>query len=82
LPSIAVAQASDLLPSWNEGPAKTEIIDFVRATADMASPKFVPSEAGIATFDQDGTTCAEQPVYTQVMYCLDRIPALVEKSPN
>lgn len=82
LPSIALAQTSDPLPSWNEGPAKTAIIDFVKTTTDSGSSKFVPPEARIATFDQDGTTWVEQPMYAQVMYCLDRVPALVEKKPE
>jgi hypothetical protein len=82
LPHLALAQATDPLPSWNEGPAKTAIIEFVKATTDTAGPKFVPPEARIATFDQDGTTWVEQPVYTQVMYCLDRVPALAEKKPE
>ncbi len=77
------AQAQiDPLPSWNEGPAKTAIIEFVKATTDQANPKFVSPEARIATFDQDGTTWVEQPMYAQVMYCLSRVPALVEKKPE
>ncbi len=82
LPVLALAQATDPLPSWNEGPAKTAIIEFMKATTDTASPKFVPPEARTATFDQDGTTWVEQPMYTQVMYCLDRVPALAEKKPE
>jgi hypothetical protein len=82
LPALALAQATDPLPSWNEGPVKTAIIDFVKTTTDAANPKFVPPEARIATFDQDGTTWVEQPMYAQVMYCLDRVPALVEKKPE
>ena len=49
---------------------------------DAASPKFVPPEERIATFDQDGTLWVEHPIYTQVMYCLDRVPALVAKKPE
>ena len=68
----------DLLASWNDGSAKQAILDFVKATTDRASPKFVPPEERIATFDQDGTLWVEHPIYTQVMYCLDRVPAVVE----
>jgi hypothetical protein len=53
-----------------------------KVTTDRASPKFVPSEARIATFDQDGTTWVEHPMYTQVMYCLERVPAVVAKKPE
>ena len=77
------AQAqTDLLPSWNDGPAKQAIVDFVRATTDQSSPKFVPPEERIATFDQDGTLWVSHPMYTQVMYCLERVPALAEKKPE
>ena len=66
--------ARDPLPSWNEGPAKQAIVDFVRATTDKGSPKFVPPAERIATFDQDGTLWVEHPMYSQVMYCLERVP--------
>ncbi len=73
---------TDLLPSWNDGPAKQAIIQFVQETTDQASPKFVPPEERIATFDQDGTLWVEHPMYTQVMYCLDRVPAVVKAKPE
>ena len=70
------------LSSWNEGPAKQAIVDFVRVTTDRSSSTFVPSEERIATFDQDGTLWVEHPMYSQVMYCLDRVPAVVAKKPE
>src|SRR5262249_22992721 len=79
----AHAQAqTDVLPSWNDGPAKQAIIEFVQATTDQSSPTFVPPEARIATFDQDGTLWVEHPMYTQVLYCLERVPALVAQKPE
>ncbi len=77
----ALAQA-DPLPSWNEGPAKKAIVEFVQATTDKASPKFVSPEARIAAFDQDGTLWVSHPMYTQVIYCLERVPAVVAKKPE
>jgi len=74
--------ADDPLPSWNDGPAKTAILQFVQATTDRSDPKFVPPEERIATFDQDGTLWVEHPMYTQVVYCLDRAPAVVAKKPE
>jgi phosphoglycolate phosphatase-like HAD superfamily hydrolase len=68
--------ARDPLPSWNEGPAKQAIVDFVRATTDKGSTKFVPPAERIATFDQDGTLWVEYPMYSQVVYCLERVPVL------
>jgi haloacid dehalogenase-like hydrolase len=58
------------------------LVKLVKVTSDRASPKFVPPEARIATFDQDGTTWVEHPMYTQVMYCLERVPAVVAKKPE
>jgi len=70
------------LPSWNDGAAKQAILDFVRATTEQGSSKFVPPEQRIATFDQDGTLWVEHPIYSQVVYCLDRVPAVAEKDPK
>ena len=72
----------DPLPSWNDGPAKKAIVEFVQTTTTNGSPKFVPPAERVATFDQDGTLWVEQPMYSQVMYCLDRVPAVVEAKPE
>jgi phosphoglycolate phosphatase-like HAD superfamily hydrolase len=85
LPASAPAQlvtSSALLPSWNDGPAKQAIFDFVRATVDRGSPSYVPPEGRVAVFDQDGTLWVEHPMYTQVVYCLERVPAVVAKKPE
>jgi phosphoglycolate phosphatase-like HAD superfamily hydrolase len=85
LPESAPAQTApvrDLLPSWNDGAAKQAIFDFVRATIDRASPNYVFPEERIAVFDQDGTLWVEHPMYTQVVYCLERVPAVVAKRPE
>jgi len=76
------AQAADPLPSWNDGPAKQAIVEFVSATTDKSSPKFVPPEARIATFDQDGTTWVSHPIYTQAMFALDRVGVLAPQHPE
>jgi phosphoglycolate phosphatase-like HAD superfamily hydrolase len=73
---------SDPLPSWNDGPAKQAIVKFVHATTDAASPNFVPFAERIATFDQDGTLWVEHPIYTQLVYCFDRVPDLVNAKPE
>ncbi len=77
----ALAQ-TDPLPSWNDGAAKQAIVSFVKVTTDQASPKFVPLPQRIATFDQDGTLWVEKPMYSQVLYCLDRVPAVVKAKPE
>jgi phosphoglycolate phosphatase-like HAD superfamily hydrolase len=81
-PAQAQATPDAPLASWNDGTARQVVVDFVRATTDRASPRFVPPEDRIATFDQDGTLWVEHPVYSQVVYCLDRVPAVVEKNPK
>jgi len=75
-------QAQDPLPSWNDGAAKQAIVDFVKATTETGGANFVPPEERIATFDQDGTLWVEHPMYSQVMYCLHRVGALVKEKPE
>jgi phosphoserine phosphatase len=70
------------LASWNEGPAKGAILDFVRSTTDRSSKNFVAPEDRIATFDQDGTLWVEHPIYTQAMFALDRLHALAPLHPE
>jgi phosphoglycolate phosphatase-like HAD superfamily hydrolase len=87
LPSLlgsTSARADDTTPlvSWNEGPAKQAILDLIRATTDASSKTFVRPEERIATFDQDGTLWVEHPIYTQLIYCLDRVPVLAKENPK
>jgi phosphoglycolate phosphatase-like HAD superfamily hydrolase len=85
LPVSAPAQtaaAGGLLPSWNDGSAKQAIVDFVRTTTDRSSPSYVSPEDRIAVFDQDGTLWVEHPMYTQVVYGLERVPAAVARKPE
>ena len=64
--------AADPLPSWNDGPAKQAIIKMVAATTTAGSAEFVAAGDRFATFDQDGTLWVEHPIYTQVVFALDR----------
>lgn len=80
--SLQARAQTDPLPSWNDGAAKKAIVEFVQATTTRGSPKFVPPEERIATFDQDGTLWVEHPMYSQVMYILDRVPAVVKAKPE
>jgi phosphoserine phosphatase len=74
--------AATLLPSWNDGPAKTAIINFVRVATDLTSSDFIREEDRIATFDQDGTLWVEHPVVTQIAFALDRVVALAPQHPE
>jgi hypothetical protein len=82
LVSVPAGAQFDPLPSWNDGPAKQAIIEFVRVTTDQASPKFVPPEARLAAFDQDGTTWVSHPIYTQVVFAIDQVVALAPRYPK
>jgi phosphoglycolate phosphatase-like HAD superfamily hydrolase len=73
---------SDPLPSWNDGAAKQAILDFVARVTRDDGPDHVPTAARIAVFDNDGTLWAEQPVYVQAVFALDRIKALAPRHPE
>jgi phosphoglycolate phosphatase-like HAD superfamily hydrolase len=73
---------TDSLPSWNDGPAKRAILDFVARTTTAGSSDFVPVLERIATFDNDGTLWTEQPIYFQVAFAMDRVKALAPQHPE
>jgi phosphoglycolate phosphatase-like HAD superfamily hydrolase len=77
-----VTATDDPLPSWNDGAAKTNIVTFVEKVIKEGSADFVPPAQRIATFDNDGTLWAEQPIYFQVQFALDRVKALAPKHPE
>jgi len=82
LPTAALAQAEDPLPSWRAGAAKRAILDFVAAVSAEGGADFVPPAQRIAVFDNDGTLWVEQPVYTQFLFVLDRIRQLAPSRPD
>ena len=77
-----LAQASDPLSSWNDGPAKQAIIQFVQTVTEKSNPNYVAPEDRIATFDQDGTLWVEHPLYTQAIFELDRVKTLANEHPE
>jgi len=79
---VAAEQVTDPLPSWNEGPAKRAIFEFVAKVTRPGTPDFVPVPQRIATFDNDGTLWAEKPMYTQLLFALDRVKALAPQHPE
>ena len=76
------ARAADPLPSWQDTAPKQAIVAFVEKVTQPGSPDFVPVAKRIATFDNDGTLWAEQPVYFQVYFAFDRIKALAPQHPE
>src|SRR5277367_2805005 len=80
--SPAWARSGDPLPSWNAGKTKQSIVDFVEKVTRKGSPDYVPEDQRIATFDNDGTLWAEQPMYTQIFFALDRVKELAPQHPE
>ena len=78
--SSAGAQAPDPLPSWNDGAVKKSITDFVPRVTTPGGADFVPLDQRIATFDNDGTLWAEQPMYVQIAFAIDRVKALAREA--
>jgi len=79
----AHAQAqTDPLPSWSDGKAKQAIVAFVTKVTQEGTPDFVPPAERIATFDNDGTLWAEQPMYFQLLFALDRVKGLAPQHPE
>jgi hypothetical protein len=78
----STAYAADPLPSWNDGAAKKSILQFVAQVTQKGSAAFVPPAERIAVFDNDGTLWAEQPIYFQFMFMLDRVKALAPQHPE
>lgn len=70
------------LPSWRDGAAKKAIVQFVAKVTKDDGPDFVPPSDRIATFDNDGTLWAEQPLYFQLLFALDRVNALATQHPE
>jgi phosphoserine phosphatase len=76
------ARGADPLPSWKDTEPKRAIVAFVNKVTDQTSPDFLPSSERIATFDNDGTLWAEQPIYFQLFFAIDRVKALAAENPE
>jgi phosphoserine phosphatase len=80
--TVPLAAADDPLPSWHDGAAKRAIVDFVQRVTTPGGQDFVPAPERIATFDNDGTLWAEQPLYFQLFFTLDRVKVLAPQHPE
>ncbi len=80
--SASAGQASDLLPSWNDGEPRQAILDFLDAVVDPAGPSYVPPEDRIATFDVDGTLWSEVSYPPQAYFMLDYIRQQAQAHPE
>ena len=75
-------RAAEPLASWRDGQPKRALVDFVARVTTSGSPDFVPPAERIAVFDNDGTLWAEQPMYFQLLFALDRVRALAPLHPE
>src|SRR5712672_1792436 len=82
LPALAQTGATDPLPAWNDTGPKKAIVTFVERVTKRGSPELVPPAERIATFDNDGTLWAEQPIYFQLAFALDRVKVLAPQHPE
>lgn len=80
--SGAGSSQASALPSWNDGPARQAIVQFVADVTQEGSPSYVPPAERIAVFDNDGTLWAEQPLYFQFLYWLDVAKAAAPQHPE
>jgi len=84
LPAVAIARTTtdDPLPSWNDGPAKRSIIEFVHRVSDPASSSHVPATDRVVVFDNDGTLWPEEPLPFQAAFAVDRLRERVAAEPE
>lgn len=82
LSSTAAFAVGDPLPSWKDTATKQAILAFVGKVTNEGSPEYVPEPARIATFDNDGTLWAEQPMYFQAFFVFDRVKAMAADHPD
>ncbi len=82
LATVPLAAIADPLPSWTDSTSKQQIIDFVSAVSDPQNESYVTPSDRIAVFDNDGTLWAEQPVYFQFIFAMDRLAEIAEQDPS
>ncbi|SHK10474.1 Phosphoserine phosphatase [Rubritalea squalenifaciens DSM 18772] len=79
---VGILFGADPLPSWNDGPSKKAITDFVEKVTKDGSADFVKAEDRVAVFDNDGTLWSEQPLYFQAFFAMDRLKAMAPDHPE
>lgn len=82
LPAAPSFAQADPMPSWNDGPVKQAILDFVPRITAVGGSDFVPVPERIATFDNDGTLWTEQPYFFHVIFAVDRVRAMAAQHPE
>jgi phosphoglycolate phosphatase-like HAD superfamily hydrolase len=69
------------LATWNDGPAKRAIVDFVARVSDDGGPDHLPPVERVAVFDNDGTLWTEKPIITEIVFILKRLAAMAADDP-
>jgi phosphoserine phosphatase len=69
------------LESWNDGAAKSAIVDFVARVTKEGGREYVRPAERIATFDNDGTLWCEHPMQVQVFFLIDRVKQFAARDP-
>ena len=64
------------LPSWRPGPTRDAIVSFLEAAETL------PRSERVAAFDNDGTLWVEYPMYTQILFAMDRVKELAPQHPE
>src|SRR5262245_36959822 len=80
--TIPTLAQTDPLQSWNETPPKQAIVAFISKVTREGGAEYVPPPERIAVFDNDGTLWAEQPIYFQLQFVIDRVKALAPQHPE
>ena len=73
---------TDALPSWNDGPTKQSIVEFVARVTKDGGPDYVKPDDRVAVFDNDGTLWIEQPMYNQFVFAIDEVKAKANEHPE
>jgi phosphoglycolate phosphatase-like HAD superfamily hydrolase len=70
-----------MLQSWNDGPAKSAIMDFVARVTEEGGSDYVEPPARVAVFDNDGTLWPEKPLVIQLDFTVRRFRQQAENDP-
>ena len=73
--ALAEAAGEEPFSQWNpDAPSLMALVEYVEAVTDEDSPDYIPPADRIATFDMDGTLCAElNPTYLEYYLLARRI---------
>ncbi|TLU64647.1 haloacid dehalogenase-like hydrolase [Thalassotalea litorea] len=77
----ATILAQTELASWSDSQAKNRLMEYV-STVTTKGSSFVDTEQRVAVFDNDGTLWAEQPIYFQLVFAMDRLKAMQSQHPE